>query len=264
MDSLKIQRVVLPTIVFGLGFGIWVLMCSLKAHDGGPLIKDYCLPRPQQVFLCFGEEFRAGRLIKDILASLYCVSASFLMAVVTAVPFGLWLGQSAKARLAFQPSINFFRCLSPLAWIPFAIFWFGIGDRGEMFLIFMASFFPLALATLTAVSTIPAIRFQVAKDYGIRGWGLLTGVTLPAILPQLINSLRVTAGIAWVVVVAAEMAGVQSGLGFGIADARDGLRMDIVVCYMIIIGIIGVCIDRMLAQLTRLPYVRWGFAETSA
>lgn len=259
MNKREIQRVALPLLVFGAGLGIWALLCSLKAHDGSPLIKDYCLPRPGEVLACFGEEFRAGRLIKDITASLFCVTTACLMAVVTGVPFGLWLGQSMAARFAFQPTVNFFRCLSPLAWIPFAIFWFGIGDAGEIFLIFMASFFPLVLATLAAVSTIPEVRFRVAQDFGIRGWELLTRVTLPSILPQLIISMRVTAGIAWVVVVAAEMGGVQNGLGFGIADARDGLRMDIVVCYMIIIGIIGVCIDRLLAQLTRLPSVRWGY-----
>lgn len=263
MNHWNTQRVVLPLLVSGAGLGIWLLLCSFKAHDGSPLIKDYCLPRPGEVFSCFGEEFRAGRLMKDILASLYCVTTASLMAVGTGVPFGLWLGQSVKARFAFQPAINFFRCLSPLAWIPFAIFWFGIGDAGEIFLIFMASFFPIVLATLAAVSTIPEVRFRVAHDFGIHGWEMLTRVTLPSILPQLITSLRVIAGIAWVVVVAAEMGGVQNGLGFGIEDARDGLRMDIVVCYMIIIGTIGVCLDRLLAQLTRMPSVRWGYERTS-
>jgi len=263
LKNRSIERVVLPLLVFCVGFGIWVLLCILTAPDGTPLIKDYCLPRPGQVFSCFGEELRSGRLMKDITASLFCVTTAFTLALITAVPFGLWLGLSARARLAFQPAVNFFRCLSPLAWIPFAILWFGIGDSGEIFLIFLASFFPLVLSTLSAVSTIPSIRFQVAEEYGIHGWELLTRMTLPAILPQLITSMRVTAGIAWVVVVAAEMGGVQNGLGFGIADARDGLRMDIVVCYMIIIGIIGVCIDRLIGQMTSLPFVRWGYERSS-
>lgn len=249
----------LPLIVFCVGFGIWALLTHLKKANGQPLYNDYCLPHPSAVLTSFMEELRTGRLFKDITASLYCVSCAFLLAVVTGVPFGIWLGQGPKMRIAFLPMINFFRCLSPLAWIPFAIFWFGTGDTGEIFLLFMASFFPLTLSTLAAVSTIPAVRFRVAKDYGLEGIQLLTNVTLPAILPQVITSLRVTSGIAWVVVVAAEMAGVQNGLGFGIADARDGLRMDIVVCYMIIIGIIGVLLDRLLAQLTHLPNVRWGY-----
>jgi NitT/TauT family transport system permease protein len=255
----KTERIVLPTIAFCIGLAVWVVLTHLKKADGQPLYNDYCLPHPNAVVTSLVEEFRSGRLVKDIISSLFCVSASFLISVLTGVPIGIALGRHHKLRLTFLPMVNFFRCLSPLAWIPFAIFWFGTGATGEMFLIFMSTFFPIVLATLAAVSTIPAVRFQVAKDYGLEGFQLLTNVTLPAILPQVITALRVTAGVAWVVVVAAEMAGVQNGLGFGIADARDGLRMDIVVCYMIIIGIIGVMLDRLLSQLTHLPNVRWGY-----
>ena len=87
----------------------------------------------------------------------------------------------------------------------------------------------------------------------------LTRVTLPAILPQVITGLRVTAGVAWVVIVAAEMVGCKDGLGYGVSDANNALRLDLVVLYMIFIGILGVSLDRLLAQLTRLPGVRWGY-----
>ena len=252
-------KVLLPLLVFGGFMGIWFAVGNLRGTNGSLLVPNYVLPRPGEVWDCFGEEWNSGRLLRDVVASLYCVSVAFLLAAGTGIPFGLFLGQYLNARLAFQPMVNFFRCLSPIAWIPFAISWFGIGSGGEIFLIFMASFFPLVLSTLSAVSTVPAVRFRVANDYDIRGWDRLIRVTLPAILPQVIMSLRVTAGIAWVVVVAAEMAGVQHGLGFGIDDARDALRLDIVVCYMVVIGFLGVGIDRLLAQLTRLPNVRWGY-----
>ncbi len=155
--------------------------------------------------------------------------------------------------------INFFRSLSPLAWIPFAILWFGIGDLPTVFLIFMASFFPLVLATVAAVANIPSVYFRVAGDYGFSGTEVLTKVTLPAVAPQVITSLRVTAGLAWLVVVAAEMIAGRAGLGFAIWDARNGLRMDLLVCGMIVIGVIGIVIDRILLQLTKIPSVRWGY-----
>jgi NitT/TauT family transport system permease protein len=155
--------------------------------------------------------------------------------------------------------LNFFRFLSPLAWIPFAILWFHIGDKPAIFLIFMATFFPLALATMVAVASIPSIFFRVAKDYHYKGLELLTKVTFPAVLPQVITALRVSYGIAWVVIVAAEMVGCQDGLGYGIWEARNGLRLDSAVCYMIVIGTLGTGIDRLLAQLTKLPGVRWGY-----
>jgi NitT/TauT family transport system permease protein len=169
------------------------------------------------------------------------------------------LGHEARARAAFLPLINFFRNLSPLAWIPFAILWFGIGDLPTIFLIFMAAFFPIVIATIAAVAGIPSVYFRVARDYGFSNKEILTRVTLPAIAPQVITSLRVTAGLAWLVVVAAEMIAGRAGLGFAIWDARNGLRMDLLVCGMIVIGVIGVVIDGVLLQLTKIASVRWGY-----
>jgi NitT/TauT family transport system permease protein len=216
-------------------------------------------PSPQQVAAGFAEEAGRGRLGDDIIASLFRVAVGYCIAVALGVPLGLLLGSRTRLRLALLPTINFLRSLSPLAWIPFAILWFGIGDVPAVFLIFMASFPPLVLATTAAAANIPAVYFRAAKDFGIAGSKLLTQVTLPAILPQIIIALRVTAGLAWVVVVAAEMIAGRDGLGFLIWDARNALRPDLVVVGMILIGGIGVATDRVLAQLTRIPSVRWGY-----
>ena len=195
----------------------------------------------------------------DIVASLFRVAAGFGLGVALGVPCGLWLGHSHLARAALLPGVNFFRSLSPLAWLGFAILWFGIGDRSSIFLIFLATFFPLVLATLSAVESIPRLYFRVGRDYGLSGSQMLSQVTLPAILPQLITALRVTAGLAWVVVVAAEMNGAQEGLGFAIIDARNGLSPELLVANMVVIGLIGMLLDRLLLRLTRIPSVRWGY-----
>jgi NitT/TauT family transport system permease protein len=243
----------LPVGVLVAGVAGWALFSSLR------LFPESTFPSPQSVLRGFGEELSSGRLFNDLVASLFRVAAGFLLAVLLSVPLGLWLGHHARARMALLPTVNFFRNLSPLAWIPFAILWFGIGDAPAIFLIFLSSFFPLALAVSAAVANIPAVHFQVAREYGFRGVRLLTGVTLPAIMPQFITALRVTAGVAWMVVVAAEMIAGHDGLGFAIWDARNGLRTDILVCEMIAIGLIGVGLDRLLMQLTRMPGVRWGY-----
>jgi len=200
-------------------------------------------------------------MFDDVVASLYRVTVGFLLSVILGVPAGLVLGLKVAARRAFLPTLNFFRNLSPLAWIPFAIMWFGIGDVPSIFLIFMTAFFPIALAAAAAVANIPTVYFRVARDYGLHRDKLLTQVTLPAVLPQVITSLRVTAGLSWVVVVAAEMIAGRDGLGFLIWDARNQLRPDLLVVGMIVIGIIGVIIDRLLVQLTRIPSVRWGYEK---
>ncbi len=243
----------LPIIVVAAVLLLWQIISVLE------LFPAYALPTPAAVMGSFKEELTAGRLIDDIIASLWRVAVGFIISALLGIPAGLWLGQSLYARKAFLPLLNFFRFLSPLAWIPFAILWFHIGDKPAIFLIFMATFFPLALATMAAVATIPSIYFRVAKDYNYTGTKLLTKVTFPAVLPQVITALRVSYGISWVVIVAAEMVGCQDGLGYGIWEARNGLRLDSAVCYMIIIGLLGMAIDRLLAQFSKLPNVKWGY-----
>jgi NitT/TauT family transport system permease protein len=243
----------LPIIVLAGLLMIWYFISYLN------LFPAYAFPSPGAVIGSFREEVLTGRLVNDMIASLWRVAVGFVVSAMLGVPVGLWLGQHLYARQAFVPVLNFFRFLSPLAWIPFAILWFHIGDKPAIFLIFMATFFPLALATMVAVATIPSIYFRVAQDYHYKGIELLTKVTFPAVLPEVITALRVSYGIAWVVIVAAEMVGCQDGLGYGIWEARNGLRLDSAVCYMIVIGLLGMGIDRLLARLTKLPGVRWGY-----
>ena len=109
------------------------------------------------------------------------------------------------------------------------------------------------------MSNIPSVYFRVARDLGIGGARLLTAVTLPAIAPQVITTLRVVAGLSWLEVVAAEMIAGRDGLGFAVWDARNGLRIDLLAAEMLVIGVIGVALDRVLVQLTRIPSVRWGY-----
>lgn len=243
----------LPAIVIAAALALWAAMSATGAFPPS------AFPSPMKVVGGFSEEIRSGRLLDDIVISLFRVGLGFGLAVVLAVPLGLTLAHRPASRAALSPAINFFRSLSPLAWIPFAILWFGIGDKPAIFLIFLSSFFPLVLATMVAVDGIPSVYFRVAHEHGIRGWELIRRVTFPAILPQLITALRVTAGIAWLVVVAAEMVAGQGGLGFAIMDSRNGLRTDLTVVGMVVIGTIGVVLDRLIAGLTRVPSVRWGY-----
>ena len=155
----------LPAITIVGALTLWEALTRLHVFPA------YAFPSLTATVSALGEEFRAGRLTNDITASLFRVAVGFVLAAALGIPLGLWLGQRLGPRLALQPLVNFFRCLSPLAWIPFAILWFGIGDKPAIFLIFMSSFFPLALATIAAVAGIPAVYYRVARDYGFRGHG---------------------------------------------------------------------------------------------
>src|SRR5258707_2122373 len=243
----------LPLLVLCVAIAIWSALWALQVFPAS------VFPSPLAVAKGLGGAVRTGRLFSDLVSSLFRVTTGFMLAVVLGLPIGLWLGRHVHSRFALLPAINFFRSLSPLAWIPFAILWFGIGDMPAIFLIFMACFFPVVVATVAAVANIPSIYFRVAHDYSFSGAELLTKVTLPAIPPQGMTSLRVTAGLAWLVVVAAEMIAGRDGLGFAIWDARNGLRMDLLVSGMVVIGVIGMVIDRVLQRLTKIPSIRWGY-----
>jgi NitT/TauT family transport system permease protein len=248
-----VKRFLLPVVTGLAMLAIWWIASAAGAFPTGTV------PSPPEVANAFGEEIWSGRLFNDIIASLYRVAWGFIAGVLSAVPLGLVIGRSLSTRSALLPWINFFRSLSPIAWIPFAIIWFGVGDPPAIFILFIAVFFQIALATSAAVATVPKIYYRVAEDMGLSDADILFRITLPAIMPQLVTALRVAIGVAWMVVVAAEMIAVPSGLGYLIVDARNGLRMDLVVCGMITIGAIGIGLDILFSRLTRIPSVRWGF-----
>ncbi len=252
-DSKAAPSRLIPVAVVAGAIAVWVALSAMRAFP------ESIFPSPASVARGFVEEISTGRMFTDLVASLFRVGIGFLLSVAVGLPLGLWLGHAARARAALLPMVNFLRNLSPIAWIPFAILWFGVGDVPVIFLIFLASVFPIVLAALAAVASIPEVYFRVASDYGVKGRALLTEVTLPAIMPQVITSLRVTAGVSWVVLVAAEMIAGRDGLGFAINDARNGLRTDLVVVGMIVIGAIGVVIDQLLVRLTKIPSVQWGY-----
>jgi NitT/TauT family transport system permease protein len=246
-------RSLLPWIVALALLAIW------EAVVRAGFFHASAIPSPAEAAAALVAEIRNGRLFNDVMASLFRELAGFGLAAALGVPVGLVLGRQATARAAFLPSLNFFRNLSPLAWMPFAILWFGVGDVPAIFLIFLAGVFPIALATLVAVQEVPSRYIRVAIEFGMQPSEVLWKVTLPAILPQVLTSLRVTAGLCWLVLVAAEMIAGRDGVGFAVMDARNGLRTDILVAEMIVIGTIGILIDRMLSRLANVPSVRWGY-----
>jgi len=177
-------------------------------------------PDPLQVLNGLLELLRRGLLAKYVIASLFRVTWGYSLAVVTAIPLGLLLGWYKRGERALNPLLQLLRPISPLAWIPISILWFGVGDVAAIFLIFLASFLPLTAAAMNAVRNVPPTLLRAGRNFGLSNPRLLVDVILPAALPQLIVALRISLGVAWLVVVAAEMIAVNSGLGFLIVDTR--------------------------------------------
>lgn len=241
---------VLPFISAAAILGVW----GLAAWFIG---KPNVLPNPLIVAKAFQELLENGALLRHSVASLFRVTAGFFIAAALGIPLGIFIGRVALARGLIEPVISFLRPISPLAWIPLAMLWFGLGDLPAVFLIFLASFFPLVVSTAVAVSHINQTYFQVAANFRFSRMEVITRVILPAILPDIFTALRITVSIAWLVVVAAEMIAVRSGLGYLIFDARSGLRMDYVLVGMVAIGVIGVFLDQLMLYLSRLPTTAW-------
>jgi NitT/TauT family transport system permease protein len=220
------------------------------------------LPGPIAVAAGIVDLLRHGILFKYIVASLFRVTWGFSLAALLAIPLGLMLGWFQRGEMAFYPLIQIFRPISPLAWIPIAILWFGVGDSAAIFLIFVGCFFPMLLIAMSAVRNIPSIYINAGRNFGLSSSEFVTRVLYPAVIPQLLVGLRITLGIAWLVVVAAEMISVNSGLGFLIVDARNaGNRYDLVVAGMVIIGVIGLLLDLAMRSLENVKSFHWSSSE---
>lgn len=247
-------------ILSGAVITVLLLLWSLAVHFGhAPL-----MPSPWQVVVALGQLAADGRLVRFTVASLFRVSWGLLMAVVIAIPFGVWLGWSHRAERALGPALQLLRPISSLAWTPLAILWFGVGDLSAVFIIFMACFGPLVVTALNGVRKVPAVHLQAGRNFGLTTAQLLRRVVVPSVVPQLLTGLRQTLGVAWMVVVMAEMMAVNSGLGFLILDARNaGNRYDLVVAGMVVIGLVGLGLDGLLRRVERLPGLSWGFPSAS-
>jgi NitT/TauT family transport system permease protein len=221
-------------------------------------------PKPLDVARGIVELIQRGLLLKYVIASLFRVSWGFTLATVVGVPVGLLLGWYGRAAQAFNPMIQILRPISPIAWIPVAILWFGVSDAAPVFLIFLASVFPITVTSMAAVRNMQPVYVRAAKNFGLSDWELFRQVIFRACLPQIITGLRIALGIAWLVVVAAEMIAVNSGLGYLIIDARNaGKRYDLVVAGMLMIGLIGLALDWLVRKAERFDEVRWGYANRS-
>lgn len=243
---------------FFLGFVAFFSICLLwQVLLTSYQISEKVFPGPMVVFASSWQLIIDGSLFKHIVASLYRVTVGFYLAVVIGIPLGIALGRFSKVSDLLDPVIQFLRPISPLAWIPLAMLWFGIGDKPAIFLIFLSCFFPLVVATMIAVRSINEVYFQVAANFNFNRTEVLLKIIIPAIIPDLVTALRLTISIAWLVVVAAEMIAVQSGLGFLILDSRNALRMDNVMVGMIAIGIIGLLLDAVVKLLAKSQSAQW-------
>ncbi len=250
----RVLRRILPISSIALVTALWQLTVVWS--------KAVLIPGPWAVVMGIAELAQKGLLVKYVVASLFRVTWGYLLAVVTAIPLGLLLGWHRRGEKALNPLIQLLRPISPLAWIPISILWFGVGDLAAVYLIYLASFLPLMVTAMNSVRNIAPVHLNAGRNFGLSEQQLVLRVIYPAVMPQLIVGLRISLGVAWLVVVAAEMIAVNSGLGFLIVDARNaGNRYDLVIAGMVLIGLTGLILDIGMRRLEKLKALRWGYGS---
>ena len=228
------------------------------------MISDYSealFPSPLMAFEALIEMVKNGTLLENVGTSMYRFGIGYLSSVLIAVLLGLMLGRLPGVFKYVNPALQLLRPISPTAWMPFIVLLFGIGDIPAVVIIFIAAFFPVLLSTVSAVGNIDPIYLKVSKNFGIRQPALTWKVILPAAFPQIANGVHLALGTAWIFLVAGEMVGAQSGLGYQIIDARNNIRADILLATILVIGVIGILLDSILKFAEKLILRSWGGAD---
>jgi nitrate/nitrite transport system permease protein len=193
-----------------------------------------------------------------LLASLRRVILGFGLGALVAIPLGFLIGMSRPAMLAFNPIIQIFKPVSPLAWLPISLSLFNLADPSAIFVIFITSLWPTIINTALGVSNVPKDYLDVAQVLGMNRWGQITKIILPASLPYIFTGLRISLGIAWLVIVAVEMLTGGVGIGFFVWDEWSRLNLSSVFLAVFVIGLTGLILDYGVGKLQELVTHRSG------
>ncbi|MHA6797619.1 ABC transporter permease (plasmid) [Pseudonocardia bannensis] len=206
---------------------------------------------PQRALPALADLATSGVLLDDVLTSLRRLLGGLLLAALVGLAVGLTAGSFTTADDATRPVFGFLRMISPLSWAPVAIGLFGIGHRPVVFLVAAAAVWPVVMNTVAGVRSVEPGHVLAARSLGASRGEVLTSVVLPAIRPHVLTGLRLALGLAWVVLVPAEMLGVTSGLGYEILNSRDQLAYDKVMAVILVIGLLGYLLDALARRLLR-------------
>lgn len=231
-------------------FALWFLVTNTG------WVKPLFLPSPQSVFQQFVEYLTGTAndkpLWQHFAASMFRVFSAFALACVTAIPIGIAMGMSRVARGIFDPIIEFYRPLPPLAYLPLIIIWFGIDELPKVLLIFLSCFAPLALAARSGMRSASQEQINAAYSMGASYAQVIRHVVLPSAMPDILVGMRIAIGFGWTTLVAAEMVAANVGLGQMVLNASNFLRTDIVIMGIVVIGIVAFTFDLLMRYLEKV------------
>lgn len=219
-------------------------------------VKPLFLPSPQAVWGKFivaaTEGVSNSTLAQHTLASLSRIFGAFFLACITAIPVGILMGTNRVMRGIFDPPIEFYRPLPPLAYLPLVIIWFGIGEASKILLIYLAIFAPMAISARAGVRSVSIEQIHAAYAMGATRLQIVWHVILKAALPEIFTGMRIGIGVGWTTLVAAEMVAATRGLGFMVLNAAEFLASDTVIMGIIVIGLFAFAFDLLMRYVERL------------
>ena len=251
--SRQARRIASPILFMFLVIFTWHLVLKFS----GP---SFIAPTPVEAAQGLLEIWNKGLLFDYAAASLFRVGSGFLIAIMAGIPLGFAMAWWPSVRATLNPAVQLLRPISPIAWIPLAILWFGLSEAAPIYLIVLACVFPILLTTISAIDSVKESWLKTAHNLELPWQTLISKIIIPATLPEILTGLRVALGVGWMVVVAAEMIVVNprtGGLGYLVNDARSAGRYDLVVAAMILIGAIGLILDFSIRSLESLEEIKW-------
>ncbi|MFT4148762.1 MAG: ABC transporter permease [Paracoccaceae bacterium] len=221
-------------------------------------ISPFFLPSPWQTLLALKELAADGSLQASILASAGRILAGWIAGVIVGIPLGIFMGTVPVVRRIFDPYIEFFRFIPPIAFVTLAVIWLGPGEISKIALIFYTTVFIVTLNTIAGAQSTLELRLQAASALGASRWQVLTTVVLPSTVPFMVTGARIAMGNSFLTIVSAEIVAAQEGLGALIWNARNYGRTDWVFAGIIVLGLLGLCFDRVLRYGTTKLLSRYG------
>lgn len=238
-----------------LALAAWQIAATLLASSLGPFFPTLGAVSAALFDWATGltgsTQIYSGTLPDAIWESLTRILIGYAIACCLGIPLGVFVGWRAGARRSIDPFLQMLRPVPVTAWVPISMLWFGIGDKAAIYLIVLATFFPIYLNTTQGVRYVDPVIIRAGRMLGARGSRLLMHVIVPAALPSIFAGLRISVGFAWMAVVVSELVAVKNGLGYVMFDAYGFLRADIVVAAMVVIGALGFACDRLMIRLER-------------
>lgn len=240
MKAQSVKQILLGLIVPVLILAAWICATHFRS------IPTSILPKISMVWQAFLEMLQSGQLWKDLSVTLSRVVKGYLLSALLGMILGSLMGMSKTVAYLLQPTVTVIRQIPIIAWIPLIILWCGIGELSKIVVIVLAAFFPIMMNTMSGISSTPAGYIEVAQLYKLSFFKTFRKVYLPHALPQILVGLKLGLGISWMAVVAAELIASLSGIGYRMSNARSLMQSDVVIVCMILIGLIGILMDKIL------------------